>query len=167
MVCAMNPCPCGWYGDKDHVCHCSTQSIERYTRKISGPLLDRIDIHIKVPRVKYEDLSSKRKAEPSEKIRERVSAARNIQIKRFEKFHLFCNAQMNHALVQEFCNLTDDAENKLKEVFETKKLSARSYDRIKKVARTVADLDGGANLITVKHIMEAIMLRNDLDFNNS
>ena len=167
LVCAMNPCPCGWYGDKDHVCHCSTQSIERYTRKISGPLLDRIDIHIKVPRVKYEELSSKRKAEPSEKIRERVSAARNIQIKRFEKFHLFCNAQMNHALVQEFCNLTDDAENKLKEVFETKKLSARSYDRIKKVARTVADLDGGANLITVKHIMEAIMLRNDLDFNNS
>ena len=166
LVCAMNPCPCGWYGDKDHICHCSTQAIERYTRKISGPLLDRIDIHIRVPRVKYEELSSKRKAESSEKIRERVSAARKIQTERLKKFHLFCNAQMNHAMVQEFCNLTDDAEKKLKEIFETKKLSARSYDRIKKVARTIADLDGGVNLITVKHITEAIMLRNDLDFNN-
>ena len=166
LVCAMNPCPCGWYGDKDHTCHCSTQAIERYTRRISGPLLDRIDIHIKVPRVKYEDLTSKRKAEPSEKIRERVSAARKIQTERLKKYNLFCNAQMNHAMVQEFCNLTDDAEKKLKEVFDTKKLSARSYDRIKKVGRTIADLDGGANLITAKHIAEAIMLRNDLDFNN-
>ena len=164
LICAMNPCPCGWNGDKDHTCQCSTMEIKRYTRKISGPLLDRIDIHIRVPRVKYEDLSSKRKAEPSEKIRERVSAARKIQTQRLEKYHLFCNAQMNHAMVQELCNLTVDAEKKLKEIFETKKLSARSYDRIKKVGRTIADLDNGAELITVKHISEAIMLRNDMDF---
>ncbi|MBQ9441448.1 MAG: YifB family Mg chelatase-like AAA ATPase [Selenomonadaceae bacterium] len=164
LICAMNPCPCGWNGDKDHPCNCSTVEIKRYTRKISGPLLDRIDIHIRVPRVKYEDLSSKRKSEPSEKIRERVSAARKIQTKRLEKYHLFCNAQMNHAMVQELCNLTVDAEKKLKEVFETKKLSARSYDRIKKVGRTIADLDNGAELITVKHISEAIMLRNDMEF---
>ena len=164
LICAMNPCPCGWNGDKDHQCNCSTVEIKRYTRKISGPLLDRIDIHIRVPRVKYEDLSSKRKSEPSAKIRERVSAARKIQIKRLEKYHLFCNAQMNHAMVQEFCNLTVDAEKKLKEVFETKKLSARSYDRIRKVGRTIADLNNGAELITAKHISEAIMLRNDLEF---
>lgn len=164
LICAMNPCPCGWNGDKDHNCQCSTVEIKRYTRKISGPLLDRIDIHIRVPRVKYEDLSSKRKAEPSEKIRERVSAARKIQTKRLEKYHIFCNAQMNHAMVQEFCNLTVDAEKKLKEIFETKKLSARSYDRIRKVGRTIADLDNGAELITVKHISEAIMLRNDIEF---
>lgn len=164
LICAMNPCPCGWNGDKDHNCQCSTMEIKRYTRKISGPLLDRIDIHIRVPRVKYEDLSSKRKSEPSEKIRERVSAARKIQTQRLEKYHLFCNAQMNHAMVQELCNLTVDAENKLKEIFETKKLSARSYDRIKKVGRTIADLDNGAELITVKHITEAIMLRNDMEF---
>ncbi len=164
LICAMNPCPCGWNGDKDHPCNCSTVEIKRYTRKISGPLLDRIDIHIRVPRVKYEDLSSKRKSEPSSKIRERVSAARKIQTKRLEKYHLFCNAQMNHAMVQELCNLTVDAEKKLKEVFETKKLSARSYDRIKKVGRTIADLDNGAELITVKHISEAIMLRNDMEF---
>ncbi|MBR6012871.1 MAG: YifB family Mg chelatase-like AAA ATPase [Selenomonadaceae bacterium] len=167
LVCAMNPCPCGWYGDKDRACHCSTQAIEKYVRKISGPLLDRIDIHIKVPRVKYEDLSSKRKAEPSEQIRQRVSFAREIQTKRLEKYHLFCNAQMNHAMVQEFCNLTDDAEKKLKDVFETKKLSARSYDRIKKVGRTIADLDSNSEFITAKHISEAVMLRNDLDFNNA
>lgn len=163
LICAMNPCPCGWNGDKDHNCQCSTVEIKRYMRKISGPLLDRIDIHIRVPRVKYEDLSSKRKAEPSCKIRERVSAARKIQIERLKKFHLFCNAQMNHALVQQFCNLTEDAEKKLKEVFETKKLSARSYDRIKKVGRTIADLDNNSEFITEKHISEAIMLRNDFD----
>lgn len=164
LICAMNPCPCGWNGDKDHNCQCSTMEIKRYTRKISGPLLDRIDIHIRVPRVKYEDLSSKRKSEPSEKIRERVSAARKIQTQRLKKFHLFCNAQMNHAMVQEFCNLTVDAEKKLKEIFDTKHISARSYDRIKKVGRTIADLDNGAELITAKHISEAILLRNDNEF---
>lgn len=163
LICAMNPCPCGWNGDKDHHCQCSTVEIKRYTRKISGPLLDRIDIHIRVPRVKYEDLSSKRKSEPSAKIRERVSVARKIQTERLKKYHLFCNAQMNHAMVQEFCNLTVDAEKKLKEIFEAKKLSARSYDRIRKVGRTIADLDNGAELITAKHISEAIMLRNDLE----
>lgn len=166
LICAMNPCPCGWYGDKDHQCHCSTQSIERYTRKISGPLLDRIDIHIRVSRVNYEELSSKRKAEPSENIRARVSRVRDIQVNRLKRYNIYCNAQMNHAMVQEFCNLTDDAEKCLKEIFEKKKLSARSYDRIKKVGRTIADLDNDAELINVRHISEAISLRNDLDFNN-
>lgn len=163
LICAMNPCPCGWRGDKDHSCQCSEYDIQRYMRKLSGPLLDRIDIHIRVPRVPYKDLSSKRRAEPSSEIRKRVSAARKIQLKRLEKYHLFCNAQMNHAMLQSLCTMSEQAEKLLKDVFETKKLSARSYDRIIKVGRTIADLDGGADLISDKHIAEAIKLRNDLD----
>ena len=163
LICAMNPCPCGWYGDKDHTCNCSPLEIKRYTRKLSGPLLDRIDIHIRVPRVKYDDLTSKRKAESSAVVRERVTAAREIQLQRLKKYNLFCNAQMNHAMLQELCTLNDDAQKLLKDVFETKKLSARSYDRIIKVGRTIADLDGGAAEILPKHIAEAIKLRNDLD----
>ncbi len=161
LICAMNPCPCGWHGDKDHSCQCSPLDIKRYTRKLSGPLLDRIDIHIRVPRVKYDELTSKRKSESSAKVRERVSAARKIQLARLEKYHLFCNAQMNHAMLQEICTITPAAETLIKNVFETKKLSARSYDRIIKVGRTIADLDGGAELISDKHIAEAIQLRND------
>ena len=163
LICAMNPCPCGWNGDKDHNCQCSTLEIKRYTKKLSGPLLDRIDIHIRVPRVKYEDLTSKRKAEPSSEVRKRVAAARDIQLRRLEKYHLFCNAQMNHAMLQNLCTMTPEAEQRLKEVFENKKLSARSYDRIIKVGRTIADLDGGAEEISSKHISEAIKLRSNLD----
>ncbi len=166
LICAMNPCPCGWNGDPDHSCLCSTQAIKRYTQKLSGPLLDRIDIHLRVPRVKYEDLSSKRKAEPSSEVRKRVSAAREIQIKRLEKYHIFCNAQMNHPMIQSLCNVTEGAQQLLKDVFETKKLSARSYDRIIKVSQTIADLDGGAPEISEQHIAEAINLRNDTDFSN-
>lgn len=161
LICAMNPCPCGWYGDKDHTCNCSPLEIKRYTRKLSGPLLDRIDIHIRVPRVKYDELTSKRKAESSAKVRERVSAAREVQLQRLKNYNLFCNAQMNHAMLQELCHLTPDAEKLLADVFESKKLSARSYDRIIKVGRTIADLDGGAAEIGAKHIAEAIKLRND------
>ena len=164
LICAMNPCPCGWRGDKDHGCQCSEYEIKRYMRKLSGPLLDRIDIHIRVPRVPYKDLSSKRRAEPSSEIRKRVSAARQIQIERLKQYNLFCNAQMNHAMIKILCTMTDKAEQLLRDVFETKKLSARSYDRIIKVGRTIADLDGGAELISDKHIAEAIKLRNDLDF---
>lgn len=164
LICAMNPCPCGWYGDRDHNCQCSQLEIKRYTHKLSGPLLDRIDIHVRVPRVKYDELTSKRKSEPSAKVRERVSAAREIQLSRLSKFHLFCNAQMNHAMLQELCTITPAAKELLKNVFESKKLSARSYDRIIKVGRTIADLDNNAAEISDKHIAEAIKLRNELDF---
>ena len=163
LICAMNPCPCGWRGDRDHHCQCSEYAVQKYMRKLSGPLLDRIDIHIRVPRVPYKDLTSKRRAEPSSEIRKRVSAARQVQLKRLEKYHLFCNAQMNHAMLQSLCTMSEQAEKLLKDVFESKKLSARSYDRIIKVGRTIADLDGGAELISDKHIAEAIKLRNDLD----
>ncbi len=166
LICAMNPCPCGWYGDKEHICNCSTLEIKRYTRKLSGPLLDRIDIHIRVPKVKYEDLSSKRKAETSAEVRKRVTAARKIQLERLSKYRLFCNAQMNHAMIKELCIVSPEAEDLLKEVFEVKKLSARSYDRIIKVARTIADLDNGADIISVRHIAEAVKLRDDLGFDN-
>ncbi len=166
LVCAMNPCPCGWNGDNDHQCRCSTVEIKNYTRRLSGPLLDRIDIKIRVPRVKYDDLSSKRRSEPSSAIRERVSAARKIQTQRLEKYKLFCNAQMNHALIQKLCVLEPEAEELLKETFETKKLSARSYDRIIKVGRTIADLAGGAEKISTRHISEAIKLRSDFEVEN-
>lgn len=163
LICAMNPCPCGWYGDKDHDCQCTPIEIKRYTRKLSGPLLDRIDIHVRVPRVKYDELTSKRKSETSAQVRERVSAARDIQLQRLKKYNLFCNAQMNHAMLQEICTLTPDAEKLLENVFESKKLSARSYDRIIKVGRTIADLDGGADKLSAKHIAEAIKLRNEVN----
>ena len=166
LICAMNPCPCGWNGDPDHLCRCSTLEIKKYTRRLSGPLLDRIDIQIRVPRVKYDDLSSKRRNEPSSMIRKRVSAAREIQTRRLAKYHLFCNAQMTHALIQKLCVLEPAAEDLLKEVFETKKLSARSYDRIIKVGRTIADLAGGTDLISSRHIAEAIKLRSDFEIDN-
>ena len=133
---------------------------------MSGPLLDRIDIQIRVPRVKYDELASKRKNESSASIRERVAAARQIQTKRLEKYNLFCNAQMTHALIQKLCILEPAAEALLKDVFETKKLSARSYDRIIKVGRTIADLAGGAEIISARHIGEAIKLRSDFEIDN-
>jgi magnesium chelatase family protein len=122
--------------------------------------LDRIDIHIRVPRVKYEELSSKKRAESSSEIRKRVLAARKIQLQRLEEYHLFCNAQMNHALLQKLCNLEPQAQKLLEQAFKSLNLSARSYDRIVKVARTIADLAGAEN-IEAGHIAEAIQLRND------
>ena len=166
LICAMNPCPCGWNGDPDHYCRCSSIDIKKYTRRLSGPLLDRIDIQIRVPRVKYDELASKRKNESSAAIRERVAAARQIQTQRLEKYNLFCNAQMTHALIQKLCVLEPEAEALLKEVFETKKLSARSYDRIIKVGRTIADLAGGDEIISARHIGEAIKLRSDFEVDN-
>lgn len=161
LIAAMNPCPCGYQGDPDHECHCTPTEIRRYTRKISGPLLDRIDIHIRVPRVKYEELTSKRKAEPSSAIRARVVAARAIQQKRLQKYGVFCNAQMNHAMLQQECPLEPQAQKLLEMAFKKMMLSARSYDRIIKVARTIADL-AGLTGITAQNIAEAIQLRDDI-----
>ena len=160
LITAANPCPCGWAGDREKECKCTLAEIKRYNQKISGPLLDRIDIHIRVPRVKYEELSSKKRAESSGEIRKRVLAARKIQLHRLEEYHLFCNAQMNHALLQKLCNLEPQAQKLLEQAFKSLNLSARSYDRIVKVARTIADLAGAEN-IEAGHIAEAIQLRND------
>ncbi len=163
LIASANPCPCGMAGSPDHTCQCTPYEIKRYTQKISGPLLDRIDIHIRVPQVKYEELSARKKAESSAQIRQRVVVAREIQLQRLAKYHLFCNAQMNHALLQKFCILEPQAQALLAQAFKSMKLSARSYDRIVKVARTIADLAGEENIMAV-HIAEAIQLRNDKDF---
>lgn len=163
LVCAMNPCPCGYYGDEEggRTCECSPGEIRRYTRRISGPLLDRIDIHIRVPRVKYQELSSTKKAESSASIRSRVEAARAKQTARLHSYGIFCNAQMNHAILKRTCFLTQDAQQLLEMAFRRMNLSARSYDRIIKVGRTIADLDDAKN-IEAKHIAEAVQLRNDV-----
>lgn len=162
LVGSMNPCPCGYHGDREHDCTCTPNEIKRYTQKISGPLLDRIDMQIRVPRVDYQDLTAKRQAESSATIRERVTEARQIQQKRLQKYHLFCNAQMNHRLVKRECHLTQEAQQLLKQAFTTLSLSARSYDRIIKLARTIADLAGEAEIGGMQ-VAEAIQLRNDLD----
>ena len=163
LIAAMNPCPCGWQGDSSHACSCLPNEIKRYTRKISGPLLDRIDIHIRVPRVEYKELTTESKAESSAVIRARVTAARQRQLERFSSLsgNIFCNAQMNHAMLKKTCVLTPAAKNLLAAFFTAKNLSARSYDRIIKVGRTIADL-AGENEITERHIAEAIQLRNDI-----
>jgi magnesium chelatase family protein len=160
LIAAANPCPCGYAGSPDRECKCTPYEIKRYTQRISGPLLDRIDIHIQVPQVKYEELSSAKRAESSAKIRQRVVAARKIQLQRLKNYHIFCNAQMNHAMLQKLCPLESQAKALLEQAFRQKHLSARSYDRIIKVARTIADLAGAEN-IAAPHIAEAIQLRND------
>jgi len=163
LIAAANPCPCGYAGSTDRECRCTPYEIKRYSQRISGPLLDRIDIHIWVPQVKYDELSSRKRAESSAEIRERVVAARKIQRQRLQDYHLFCNAQMNHALLQQLCELETDAQELLQQAFTKMHLSARSYDRIVKVARTIADLAGVEN-IQACHIAEAVQLRNDKCF---
>jgi magnesium chelatase family protein len=164
LVAAMNPCPCGFQGDEDRDCDCTPGEIKRYTRKISGPLLDRIDIHIRVPRVKYQELSSETQAESSAVIRQRVMKARDIQLSRLQKYGIFCNAQMNHAMLKRECRMTREAKDLLAQAFQRLLLSARSYDRIIKVARTIADLAELERLMG-HHIAEAIQLRNDIGLN--
>jgi len=161
LVTAMNPCPCGFSGDSGHACSCTANEIKRYTKKISGPLLDRIDIHIQVPRVEYKELTETKPAESSTAIRSRVEAARCVQLNRFKKNKIFCNAQMSHAMLKRHCVLTPKAESLLELVFKKMSLSARSYDRIIKVSRTIADLDHSAQ-ITEHHAAEAVQLRNNL-----
>ena len=157
----MNPCPCGWNGDSRHACNCTPSEIKRYTRRISGPLLDRIDLHIRMPRVEYKDLSSEKKGERSAVIRERVTAARERQTARLKGYPIYCNAQMSHAMLETMCPLNQGAKALLEAVFKKMDLSARSYDRIIKVARTIADLDGSEGL-QERHVAEAIQLRNDI-----
>ena len=161
LIASMNPCPCGFQGDASHDCTCSPSEIKRYTKKISGPLLDRIDIHIQVPRVEYKDLAEPVPAESSAVIRARVEAARGLQTERLAKYKIFSNAQMHHAQLKKLCPLSAAAQTLLKQVFEKLSLSARSYDRVIKVARTIADLEQ-ENTINDRHIAEAIQLRGDI-----
>ncbi|MBR3803431.1 MAG: YifB family Mg chelatase-like AAA ATPase [Clostridia bacterium] len=159
LVCAMNPCPCGFYGHPTKECTCSHGSASRYLNRVSGPLLDRLDIHIEVPPVDYDDLSAKTKSESSAEIKKRVDAARQIQRERFKGTSTTCNAKMTPAQTREFCVVTDKANELLKNAFDRLGLSARAYDKILRVARTVADLDGSEQ-IDVKHISRAIQFRS-------
>lgn len=162
LVASMNPCPCGYKYDNTRNCTCSDYEIKRYTKKISGPLLDRIDMQIQVPRVDYKDFVTTKKAEASKDIRTRVEKARQIQLTRFKQTNIVCNAQMTHAMLKEYCKLTDKAQDILKLVFEQMRLSARAYDRIIKVAQTIADLEG-MQQIEDTHIAQAIQYRNNLN----
>lgn len=159
LVTAMNPCPCGYLGDPDHECTCTDGEIQRYQRKISGPLLDRIDLHVSVQRPKYSELTASVKSEPSAVMARRVAAARAVQVGRLAPWHMLCNAQMGHRQVKETCHMDKEGTELLKHVFETLHLSARSYDRIIKISRTIADLEGSENILAA-HVAEAISLRN-------
>ena len=159
LIAAMNPCPCGYYNHPTRRCSCNQKSINRYLSKVSGPLLDRIDIHIEVPPVEYDELSGKvSDGEPSEVIKARVNEARQIQRARFEDTGISCNARITSAYLHKVCVMSEDAENVLKKAFEKLNLSARAYDRVLKVARTIADLDK-SEIIEAPHVLEAVQYR--------
>ncbi|RME06442.1 MAG: ATP-binding protein [Anaerolineae bacterium] len=158
LVAAMNPCPCGYYGDPVKECTCSSTMITRYQKRISGPLLDRIDIHIEVPRVDYEKLSSDRLGEPSEVIRARVEAARERQRERFAGTSLTTNADMRPTEIRRYCRLDDTGKALLRSAMQQMHLSARAYHRVLKLARTIADLAGAEN-IAPAHLAEALQYR--------
>ncbi|MBD3234936.1 MAG: YifB family Mg chelatase-like AAA ATPase [candidate division Zixibacteria bacterium] len=159
LAAAMNPCPCGYYGDNSHECKCSTGAIERYRSRISGPLLDRIDIHIEVPAVKLKELTAAPSGERSVEIRERVNKARDIQLKRFaDRPVIFCNAHMGSKDLRNYCPIDDKSANLLRVAINRLGLSARAYDRILKVSRTIADISG-VESIAPEHISEAIQYR--------
>ena len=159
FVASMNPCPCGFFGSKEKECTCSPRAIEKYMGKISGPLLDRIDIQIEVSAVKYEKLENEEMPESSEIIKQRVNKARKIQQERYKNNGIYSNAQLTPKLVNKYCKLDNEGKKILQNAFERLGLSARAYGRILKVARTIADLNGKEN-INVNHIAEAIQYRS-------
>ncbi len=159
FVASMNPCPCGFYGSKDKECTCTPEAISRYMGKISGPLLDRIDIQIEVTPVKYQKIASEEKIESSEVIKHRVDSARKIQLDRYKQYGIFSNSELTPSLSNIYCKLDLKSKGIVQNAFERLGLSARGYERILKVARTIADLDEKEN-IEAKHIAEAIQYRS-------
>ncbi|MDW8395406.1 MAG: YifB family Mg chelatase-like AAA ATPase [Anaerolineae bacterium] len=158
LVAAMNPCKCGWYGDPTHPCTCTPAQISQYQKRISGPLLDRIDIHLEIQRVNFDKLADMRPGEPSAVIRARVQEARNRQAHRFRGTPLSCNADMGVAEVRQFCPLDEAGRNLMRAAMAQMQLSARAFHRILKLARTIADLAGSERIATV-HLAEAIQYR--------
>jgi magnesium chelatase family protein len=161
LVAAMNPCPCGYYGDPVKPCTCSSATVTRYQKRVSGPLLDRIDIHIEVPRVEYEKLSDDRLGEPSATVQSRVEKAREYQRKRFEGTQLTCNADMHPAEVRKHCQLDDTCRSLMRSAMNQLQLTARAYHRVLKLARTIADM-AGSECIQPAHLAEALQYRPKL-----
>ena len=159
LVCAMNPCRCGWRGHPSGKCTCSDREVAKYVEKISGPLLDRMDLHVNVPSVEYEAMRRRAVPESSAQVKARVDAARAIQAERFVGTGVTCNAQMSPAMVGAFCGLDRSGEALMESAFARMGLTARSHDRILRVARTIADLDGAVS-IAPQHLAEAIQYRN-------
>ena len=164
LVCAMNPCRCGYYGQPGGKCTCSPHSVRQYMSRVSGPLMDRIDIHVNVPAVDYTSLERRAEEEPSAEILKRVTAAREVQLRRYRADGITCNAQLPPALMATYCTPTEAARDLLRRAFETLGLTARSHDKILRLARTIADLSGSEQ-IDVPHVAEAIQLRS-LDRNS-
>jgi len=159
LVAALNPCPCGYYGDKKRECSCSDQQINRYLDKLSGPLLDRIDLQIHVPGIEYETIKDKlHNGQSSAQIQEKIEQATIHQKERFKETFTH-NANMSSDQVERYCVLTPDAEKLMQKVFEKLHLSMRGYHKVLKVARTIADLEG-SNTLTVPHLQEALMYRS-------
>ena len=158
MICAMNPCKCGWHGDPSGRCRCSAHSVSQYLSRISGPLLDRIDLIVEVPALNFQELSRRAPAEPSTEIRKRVMAARQLQRSRFEGTKTYANSGMEPAQMRTWCALDEAGTQMMKAAFQTMKLTARSYDRVLRVARTIADL-AGSETIEAMHIAEAVQYR--------
>ena len=160
---AMNPCPCGYLGDSKKQCTCNDFQIQRYRSRLSGPLLDRIDIQIEVPRLSAEELlNTNIKTESSAQIRERVIKARKIQVERYKEYPIFTNSQLNAELIKIFCKLDEKSENLLRNAISKFNLSGRSYDRILKLSRTIADLENSEN-IESSHIAQALQYRNFIE----
>ncbi len=160
LIASMNPCPCGYFNHPEKECTCSPVMVQKYLNKISGPLLDRIDLHVEVTPVPFSELSSTKMSENSSDVRERVMKARDIQAKRFEGHEgVYCNAQMGSKLLKEICVISSVGQNLLKTAMDRLNLSARAYDRILKVSRTIADL-AGSEEIRPEHLAEAIQYRS-------
>lgn len=159
LIASMNPCPCGYYGSTEKECKCSTVAIEKYLNKISGPLLDRIDLHVEVKPVKYQKLNSENKIESSQQIKERVNKARRIQFLRYKDLNIFSNSELTPRMIEKYCKLDKESKQILEIAFNKLGLSARAYTRILKVARTIADLDNKNN-IEKNHLLEAIQYRS-------
>ena len=159
LVASMNPCECGYYGSEIKKCTCNPNSIRRYVNKISGPMLDRIDLHIEVKPVEYEKLAFNNKAETSKQIKQRIDEARKIQIERYKNLGILCNAELDSSLLDEYCKLDEKSHEIMEKAFEKFGLSVRAHDKILKIARTIADLDRSEK-IQYKHIAEAIQYRS-------
>lgn len=160
LIASMNPCPCGYYNHPDKECVCGPGVVQKYLNKVSGPLLDRIDLHVEVTPVKFDEMTSTRKSESSKSIRERVIIGRQLQVERFKEMpEIYCNSMMPSHMVKEVCQINEAGKALLKTAMERLGLSARAYDRILKVSRTIADL-AESDSIKVEHLAEAIQYRS-------